>query len=311
MFLNGKIVASELVKKSGLSIVTINSLMKELLDENVISEGSLIQQPMGRPAIEYFFQYDLQHMLLLSLQDFNGTLCLVAKTTNLSGTEKQAWFIELPEITLDWLIGAITRCLEDSDVAITQISLSIPGKVFDDTVTSSWKQQLDGWSIKAALQQKTAIPIDIQNDAHLTTIGFCIRGDYQRDGTIVGIFYPQESTPGVTIFSNKKLIEGHLGLAGEGKYLPFLMDKQAPKNDEELMRNIAEMIAVYNAVIAPNMFVISSNELARDEMNRAVSTNKHLPEHPNKPEILIDTKFQESMTHGLRWLAHEGTPYYL
>lgn len=38
MFLNGKMVASELVKKSGLSIVTINSLMKELLDETSLAK---------------------------------------------------------------------------------------------------------------------------------------------------------------------------------------------------------------------------------------------------------------------------------
>ncbi|MEN0641909.1 ROK family protein [Alkalicoccobacillus gibsonii] len=311
MFTNQKMVASEIGKEAGLSVVTTNSLIKELLEDQVIMEGEVIQPPMGRPAIEYVFNADHKHSLLLSIQNNRSNLCIVAKLVNLYGEEKQEWLMDYTEVSLDRLIAAILTCLNDSECQVANIALSIPGKVFNDEVTSSWGQQFTGWRIKEVLARHTDIPISIQNDAHLTTIGYFVRQNDQLKGTIVGIYFPKESSPGITIFSNHTLIEGNLGLAGEGKYLPFLMDKNPPQTDQELVDAISEVISFYNAALAPNFFVISSIHLSEDLVVDALDRNGYLRQHPNEPTILIDTSFQESMTSGLRWLANENTPYHL
>ena len=45
----------ELVALSGLSVVTVNSLVKTLLDCGEITEDKSIQPELGRPALSYRF----------------------------------------------------------------------------------------------------------------------------------------------------------------------------------------------------------------------------------------------------------------
>ncbi len=119
----------------------------------------------------------------------------------------------------------------------------------------------------------------------------------------------KKSMPGITILSKGVLIEGQKGLAGEIKYLPMLMDKAAPGTDEELVHNLSEIVAIYNAVIAPSIFVISSENIDEEMMKRQIGDNTHLSRQPNKPVIYFDRNFQQSITVGLRWLVTKDTIY--
>ncbi len=81
-----------MTKETGISVVTINTLVKELVAENIIIEGEIAQPPSGRPAICYHFNYDLSHFLLLSIKEqrihAKRSLCIVGKIVNLIGDVK-------------------------------------------------------------------------------------------------------------------------------------------------------------------------------------------------------------------------------
>ena len=51
---------TELSNISNLSTVTVNSLVKVLVETGEFIEGELIQQKMGRPAVIYSFNYNFQ-----------------------------------------------------------------------------------------------------------------------------------------------------------------------------------------------------------------------------------------------------------
>ncbi len=76
LFQNGALFASDLVKKTGISMVTTNSLLKELLTEGEITKGPLEQKELGRPAVTYQLNQDRGHSLLLSFIDHDGSLAL-------------------------------------------------------------------------------------------------------------------------------------------------------------------------------------------------------------------------------------------
>lgn len=204
---------------------------------------------------------------------------------------------------------AIIKKYINVEYEIGRIGLSIPGKIFEGVITSSWENVFDDWNIEQELKRITDIPIKIQNDAHIMTMGFCVENNLRINESVVGIFYPEKSMPGITIFSNGSLIEGQNGLAGEAKYLPMLLDKDVPETGEELAWNLSEMIAIYNAVISPSIFVISSEYEDVNIMRQAIESNRNLSKHPNKPTIYFDRHFQKSMTMGLRWLVTEDTIY--
>ena len=117
--------------------------------------------------------------------------------------------------------------------------------------------------------------------------------------------------PGITIVSNGTLIEGGRNLAGEAKFLPHLLQSPAPKTAAELVNNLLEILAIYNAVIAPDAFVLSAESAPQPMILEAVEQSSLLAKQLNKPKIFFVDPFQDSLTYGLRWLAMRDTIYTL
>lgn len=311
LFKKRKAIKAEMVKDTGLSVVTINSLVKELVKENIFLENSFVQQKTGRPAADYIFNYDKSFYLLVSIQEKKSAkrkrnLETIIKIVNLDGDEKVSDIVDFPNDTDD-LLQIIDKYIH-REYEIERIGLTLPGKIFEGVITSSWENMFDSWNIEKELKKITDIPIKIQNDAHIMTMGYCVENNLTNE-SVVGIYYPEKSMPGITILSKGVLIEGQKGLAGEIKYLPMLMDKAAPGTDEELVHNLSEIVAIYNAVIAPSIFVISSENIDEEMMKRQIGDNTHLSRQPNKPVIYFDRNFQQSITVGLRWLVTKDTIY--
>lgn len=313
LFSKRKALKAELARETDISVVTVNSLVKELVKENIFIEGPLIQQKKGRPAAEYMFNYDKSFYLLVLIQEkksleIKRDLEIIVKVVNMEGVEKASETVDFSDINIKVLMGIIEKYI-NGEHEIERIGLAIPGKIHDGVMISSWENVFNGWNIEQELKKVTNIPIKIQNDAHLMTMGFTVQNNLLTGESVVGIFYPEKSRPGVTIFSNGALIEGQNGLAGEAKYLPILLDKNAPDTGEELASNLSEIIAIYNVVIAPSIFVISSEYVDESIIRQAIESNEKLARQPNQPTIYIDSTFQKSVTVGLRWLLTKETIY--
>lgn len=314
LFKQGSALKAEMATATKMSVVTINALIKELLEEGIVTEGLPVQQSLGRPALNYHFNYNQSYYLLLSIQaDLTLTpqkLIILAKIVNLAGEEAYAKTFDYSEVTLSRLLEIIQLTLEQP-LTIAKIALALPGKVANDLVQSSYADLFNGWNIAAELKKVTDIPLSIQNDAHLLTMGSLIKQQIKATGPIVGIFYPEKSMPGITIAANGRIFEGVNGLAGEAKYLPSLIDRPVPNHGLELKANLLEIIAIYNAVIVPEIFLISSDSLEEAEIMETIASSPLLNKQPNKPRFQMIGDFQDTLTFGLRWLASLDTLYLL
>lgn len=308
LFWNEAALKAEMAEKTGISVVTINHLVKGLVEENHLIEGELVQQKLGRPAIEYHFNYEKHYYLLVSIQEENHCLGVISKIVDLRGREVYATWHDFDPITLETFKEIVSVGLRQ-DYPISKIGISIPGKVNGDTITSSWYDKFDDWHIKAELAQVSDIPVLIQNDAHVMTIGYCINHNIALEENIVGIYYPANSMPGITIFSNGQLVEGNFSLAGEAKYLPMLIDSPEPQTGQELAEKLSDIAALYNVIIAPNHFILSSDKVQQSVIEQQLKQNTYLERHPNKPSIHFDDNFQQSVTSGLRWLVSQQSMY--
>lgn len=135
-------------------------------------------------------------VLLLSIQEKQSNnmqreLEIVSKIVNLAGIEKHIETFDFSTVSIESLITIIKQLLNNC-FPIRKIALSIPGKIYTDAIISSWEDLLDGWNIKNELKKVTNIPIVIQNDSHLMTMGFCVENHLLIDNLIVGIFYPEK-----------------------------------------------------------------------------------------------------------------------
>lgn len=297
---------AEMAKETGLSVVTINALVKELVAEKIFLEGETIQPPLGRPAINYHFNNDQSHFLLLSIQEEppyqTQNLKIVATIINLAGQLKEQKKATFEEVSLEKLLTYIQDFLK-TPYSIERIGLSIPGKIYNGVVLSSWYERLNGWQIENDLKKITDIPISIQNDAHLMTVGYTKLQQLPQPQTLVGIFYPGYSLPGISLYADNHLIEGSRNLAGEAKYLPHLIDMKKPASKKEYLANLREILEIYNAVIAPDSFIISTEFVTEEEILALVQDSPILNQQINRPTFLFQQDFQTAIMAGLRWLV--------
>ena len=308
LFKKGSSFASYLVKDTGISMVTINSLLKELVAEGSVTKGELIQREIGRPAIEYCFNYQYTKSLLLALVEVDRKLVLKSYLIDLKGTvlaTQQQAFTEITPAAFQILVRQSIEAFPEAQ----QIAVLLPGKISQGVVTSSWYEKFDGWNLDQLFKEVTSLPCVYQNDAHLLTVGHCIAKQISLSENIVGIYNPENSMPGITLIFNAWLLEGKNALAGEAKYLPGFLDQGAPKSIQELIARLAALVPFYNAALAPDRFIFASTAAIEEDLLAAIIQDPLIAKQPNQPIYTFVQDFDQAMIFGLHWLLFRNTPY--
>ncbi len=308
LFQKGTSFASDLVKETGISMVTINSLLKDLVSEGMVTKGELVQREIGRPAIEYCFNYKYSKSLLLALIEVNRQLELRSYHIDLKGTILAAQHQAFSEITPTAFQNLVRQSIE-AFADVEQIAVLLPGKISEGVVTSSWYEKFDGWDLDQLFKEITPIPCFYQNDAHLLTVGHCIAKQISLSENIVGIYNPENSMPGITLIFNASLLEGQNALAGEAKYLPGFIDKGAPKSTQELVTRLSALVPFYNAAFAPDRFVFASTAAIEEDLLAAITHDPFITKQPNHPVYTFVHDFDQAMILGMHWLLFRNTPY--
>ena len=136
-----------LAEAANVSVVTSNALVKELVEANIFLEGAQVQQEMGRPATNYYFNYNHQHYLLFSIQEINQVLTIIVKVVNLKGIATFDKEVDFSQVDLTELVK-LSEELYAAYPTIVAIGISFPGKTAGDVVTSSWYDKMNGWNFK-------------------------------------------------------------------------------------------------------------------------------------------------------------------
>lgn len=306
IFKDGTAVATELGAKKNISTVTVHSILKELLKENSITEGEMVQKDIGRPALEYNFNYDYQLSLHLSLIHLDK---IVGEVVNLAGEVKDQVTIHLVEQT-QAEIALYFKEIYMKFPHVDNIGIMIPGKIHNGVILSGF-DRIVGWQLEDAIREFTDKPLFIQNDAHLMTIGYCIANHIPKSEMTIGIYYPINSHPGITIYTNGELIEGRNALAGEAKYFPGIMYKETPKVYDEMAEYLMKFLPFYNVALAPHRFIFASDYDfdVKDFVTNFV--DQTLKEQANHPTFDYIQNFLSMSRIGLQGLIYNNTPYEL
>ena len=186
---------------------------------------------------------------------------------------------------------------------IVRVGISIPGKEKDEVVVVSSYDKLNGWNLKKEIQKKWDIAVQVENDANLATVGYCMTNTISQSECVIGIYYPDKSMPGASIFSNHQLFMGQHGLAGEIKYLPHFIEQKGHISFEESVEKLIETICLYNSILAPHAFVIHMNRLNQYTLEKYTIENPVFKRQPNKPKLYYAGSFDEDVMSGLQWLV--------
>ena len=246
-----------LAKAIGVSTVTINILMDELLENEEIVETGKEKTTVGRPSKLYRLNADKFLYLLVSVVERNQELFLEGKLLNGRKEvlmQKEGTF---KDITLPALLRFIKRFLDEAPCLPLSVAISIPGKSVDGTVAVSWWDKMNGWRIGEAVAENFQLPAYIENDANLATVGFAHRMEIDSKDGVVGLYFPHLSRPGASIFYNEQLISGTNSLAGEVKYLPFFSNVQTDAYSlEQEIDFTVRILVLYSILLAPKHILV-------------------------------------------------------
>ena len=293
---------TELSNISTLSTVTVNSLVKVLVETGEFIEGELIQQKMGRPAVVYSFNYNFQKYLLLSIQEEKNKLYINTVITNIAGEITDRKLYSFENIEMQAIIEIIDEAVKGNN-SIAAIGISIPGQTKDEKIFVSWNEKLNGWNLKKEISSKYDIPVKVENDANLVTVGYCIKNNIYSRESVVGIYFPKDSLPGASIFWDGKIFTGKDGLAGEIKYLPEFINYRKITSADSVIEKLINTIVLFNSITAPGLFIIYAENINEDEFQKRVYDNEIIKRQPNVPVIKVADTFGEDIITGLQWLV--------
>lgn len=170
---NPGISRPEIARQTGLTIVTVNSLVSELIDKNLVLEEGYADSCGGRKAQTYRFNNDAFLVVGVNLRVGAGTVGV----SNLAG-EEIGELITFPlddthgvEETLRTISGIINSILNNrvNRESVMAVGVSVPGMINRKTGTVKSIPNLPLWknvTIKDYLEEALKLPVFVDEDTN-------------------------------------------------------------------------------------------------------------------------------------------------
>ncbi|MCM3781367.1 ROK family protein [Neobacillus mesonae] len=298
----GSATKPQLASMTGLSVVTINSLVKDLVETGELIEDEITASNGGRPALTYRFNYDFSLALVIHMNEQQGKDVVNASVVNLNEEVLKQEKYSYLAFELSSLIHLIDQILIEYH-SIKVIGIGIPGQSVDGVITVTSHGPLHGMRLMEEIKTAFGLPVILENDVNAAISGYAYRADLPDDLCIAGIYFPEKYPPGMGIFLDGKVIKGKKGMAGEIKFLPIHVDWLQPLNGEVFTEIACRVLQSVNAVLAPDQIVIYKEQLDHDEFINAWNKYVLIHDFPSCPEIVLIPTVDEDFVAGMKWLT--------
>ncbi|MDR0853033.1 MAG: ROK family protein [Clostridiales Family XIII bacterium] len=294
----GSFTKPELAKKSGLSTMTVGSLINELAETGEVIVGEAADNSIGRKATLYSYNPEFKLILTVALFERKKQLNFVFSVQNLYGEILEQSTLDGENKKVQDLNREIANC-KKRFANIQAVVVGIPGVVANDRLSFIDFPQLADPDFKKILQEGTSLEIYIINDANAALYGYAF--DRNEDGTIAGVYYPDNYRPGAAVMIDGEVLVGRNGLVGEITHNLQDWQKYSPKSAEEyLTRTVQEFICYYD----PDKIVIFHHDLFDGSVHKAIEEMMD-SEYPycEKPETVLLNNFDLYYIRGLCFYA--------
>ncbi|MFC5701636.1 ROK family protein [Cohnella faecalis] len=297
----GRATKQQLAQATGLSIVTVGTVLRLLLLEGEVLEGEPISSSGGRPARQYEYNAEYALALLLFPHESNGTIKARSTVVNLMGalvfeTDEPVETIDMP--TLERIIDERIA----SYPSMRAIGLGLPGAEYDGKMIVSDYEALLGVSVTEHLRTRYGKPVIMENDVNAAVIGYGERTGAGEQSTIVYLFFPERYPPGAGILIQGKLYKGRGHYAGEVANIPLGVswgDASLMNSFDELCEAIAKLTVAVSSVLDPNVVVLHGRLISQEHLcSIADKCGARLPKTA-VPAIMLSNDFEADYLNGL------------
>ena len=210
----GALSRADLAREVGLTKSTISSLIQQLLDERLLSEGALQSPGLGRPGVSLELHPEGALALGVELAVESTTVVLLDLASQTQG--RWEW-PETPDTPLaerlKRLAGQIKRRVQRFE-QLLGIGLTVPGVIKEDRTLVYAPNSGPGWRDERpadALEALLGLSVLLENDAKASALGETFWGENHSP-----LLYIVLTTGlGTGLVVNGQVYRGRMGAAGE------------------------------------------------------------------------------------------------
>lgn len=297
---NGPISKRMLAELSGLSVVTINKLIPDLLEKKRITPFSHDVITGGRHAVSYIFNEKKSLLLIVKMVEKNkGIMHFFYYVCDLYGEVIKEE--EMSSQNLEW--EEFFKTIEiwrKTYPEIETIVLGIPGVETNGIIKLIDFPMLKNRKVKKELMDRFNCCIQIENDVNAAVLGYAAKCD--KEAIVSGVYYPNGFPPGGGVSIEGEMLKGKNNLVGEVAWLPFEVDWSTDNIVKiDLKNHLEKIIKSFISLYDPHEIVVyASKERITQQLVDEVCME--LIEYTTLfelPEIQLSRKFHEDYLLGL------------
>lgn len=299
---NKKATKRQLANGTGLSVVTINSLVDVLLENGEILVDELEVSSGGRPATIYSFNEEYSLALVIYTTEVEMRDLTHVAVVNLYGEVMEGNEMALDEISehsFDLIIEEMMKKYPN----IKSIGVGMPGQEIRGKMEISDYISLEGKAFVEQLKNQFQLPVVFENDINAAILGYCTANRCE-DKNVVGIYLPEKYPLGVGIFINGDIYKGKDGFAGEAKFLPDGFDWKNPAFvSENISVALKKLILTFTCILNPDILVIFRENLTEAAIDPIIEDCKKMIIPNVIPDIALSNDFGRDFAEGIKQIS--------
>lgn len=297
----GEATKQQIAKETGLSAVTVGTILQQLLQTSEVKEAELCSSSGGRPAQRFKYNGDYAYALILFPYEAAGQIIIRSTVVNLFGNRVFEQTDEVDDIDVA-CFEQIIDSLIVSYPAIRAIGFGFPGAEWQGEIIVSDYKALIGVSILDDFRKRYGIPVIMENDVNSAVVGYCERKQIQSDGAIVYLYFPDRFPPGAGILINGKLFKGTRNFAGEIANIPLGIPWDEVKSTtipEQIEEAVVKLVISICAVLNPDYIILNGSFMEQESGRKVAEQCKQKLPASAVPEIIISEDFTADYLEGM------------
>ncbi|MDK8182172.1 ROK family transcriptional regulator [Paenibacillus sp. UMB4589-SE434] len=297
----GTATKQEIALATGLSVVTVNTVLQSLVKQGEVMKSGLSSSSGGRPAMLFAYHSDYALALILYPLERDGCIQIHGTVVNLSGDPVYETDVDVDQLDVAQLESIIDRLLA-AYPSIQAIGLGLPGAEYEGKMIVSDYQSLLGVSLAEHLRVRYNRPIIIENDVNAAVIGFSNRMRVTPEQTVVYFYFPQRYAPGAGIFMNGRLYKGKGNFAGEVANIPLGIpwgDWTLANTFDTWCSAIAKLTVAVSSVLNPDLVVLCGHRIEQVHVKAVIEQcSTQLPQSA-VPHMFLSEDFAADYLSGM------------
>lgn len=289
----GEATKQQIAKMTGLSAVTVGTILHQLLNKAEVIEGDFCASGGGRPAQRFKYNGNYAYVLTIFPYESAGQTVIRSAVVNLVGKTVYEQQDQVEQVDLSCFESIIDAVIA-SYPAIRAIGFGLPAAEFDGKIIVSDYKALIGVSIDDYFKKRYGIPVIMENDVNSAVVGYCERKQVRKDTAVVYLYFPDRFPPGAGIYINGKLFKGRRNFAGEVGSIPLGIpwgENSFMSSTEKVEKAIVQLVIAICAVLNPDCVVLYGNFISQEDGRRiAELSSTELPKSA-VPEIIVSENF--------------------